>query len=107
MWFCAFLLNAFVKRVNRRIDIRMVRFWRSICEVLMCFGSGLPCRTSTVMPVHSARAKALRLLTDSASYAKRHPRPAGKIYHAGRDGRQLEANALYKPNKAACHMGYS
>ncbi len=28
-WFSAFLENAFVSRVNRRIDIRMVRFCRS------------------------------------------------------------------------------
>ncbi len=28
-WFSTFLENAFVRRVNRRIDIRMVRFWRS------------------------------------------------------------------------------
>jgi hypothetical protein len=29
-------------RVNRRIDIRIVRFCLSIKLVLMCFGSGLP-----------------------------------------------------------------
>ena len=27
-WFSTFLLNAFVSRVNRRMDIRIVRFWR-------------------------------------------------------------------------------
>jgi hypothetical protein len=29
MWFSIFLLKAFVNRVNRRIDMRIVRFWRS------------------------------------------------------------------------------
>ena len=28
-WFSTFLLKAFVRRVNRRIDFRIVRFWRS------------------------------------------------------------------------------
>lgn len=28
-WFSGFLEKALVSRVNRRIDIRMVRFWRS------------------------------------------------------------------------------
>lgn len=33
---------AFVRRVNRRIDIRIVRFCRSTYDVLTCFGSGVP-----------------------------------------------------------------
>jgi hypothetical protein len=28
-WFSSFFEKAFVSRVNRRIDIRIVRFWRS------------------------------------------------------------------------------
>jgi len=28
-WFSAFFEKPFVRRVNRRIDIRIVRFWRS------------------------------------------------------------------------------
>jgi len=28
-WFSSFFENAFVRRVNRRIDMRIVRFWRS------------------------------------------------------------------------------
>ena len=40
MRFIHFFENAFVKRVIRRIDIRTVRFWRSICDVLTFFISG-------------------------------------------------------------------
>jgi hypothetical protein len=36
------LLNALVSRVNRRIDMRMVRFCRSAKDVLIRSGSGLP-----------------------------------------------------------------
>jgi len=35
-----FFEKAFVRRVNRRIDIRIVRFWRSRYDVEMCFVSG-------------------------------------------------------------------
>lgn len=31
-----------VRRVERRICIRIVRFWRSANDVLTCLGSGLP-----------------------------------------------------------------
>jgi hypothetical protein len=41
-WFSSFLLNALVRRVNRRIPIRIERFWRSAKLVLMCSESGLP-----------------------------------------------------------------
>src|ERR1700687_1788987 len=41
-WLSTFFENAFVRRVNRRIDIRIVRFWRSTWLVEMCFGSGCP-----------------------------------------------------------------
>jgi hypothetical protein len=34
------LLNPFVRRVKRRIDMRMVRFYRSTNDVLTCLGSG-------------------------------------------------------------------
>jgi hypothetical protein len=37
--FLAFLLKALVSRVNRRIDIRMVKFCRSTWLVEMCRGS--------------------------------------------------------------------
>jgi hypothetical protein len=40
-----FVLKAFVSRVNLRIAIRIVRFCRSTCDVLMWLGSGLPVRT--------------------------------------------------------------
>lgn len=33
-WFASFFEKAVVRRVNRRIPIRMVRFWRSTCDVL-------------------------------------------------------------------------
>ena len=34
--------NAFVSRVKQRMCIRIVRFCRSLLDVLMCFGSGAP-----------------------------------------------------------------
>ena len=40
-WCSTFLLKAFVNRVDRRIDIRIVRLWRSTYDVEMCFGSGV------------------------------------------------------------------
>jgi len=40
MWFSTFLLKAFVKRVNRRIAIRIVRFCRSTCDVEIIAKSG-------------------------------------------------------------------
>jgi hypothetical protein len=40
-WFSTFFENALVSRVNRRIDIRMVRFCRSISLVEMCAGTGV------------------------------------------------------------------
>ena len=46
VWFSTFFENAFVGRVNRRMLIRIVRFWRSTNDVEMCFGSGLPVMTS-------------------------------------------------------------
>jgi hypothetical protein len=36
------LREALVRRVKRRIDIRIVRFWRSTHDVLMVSGSGSP-----------------------------------------------------------------
>ncbi len=50
-WFSIFLLCAF-----RRIDIRIVRFWRSTNEVLMCLGSRLPCGRAICVPMHSPGA---------------------------------------------------
>lgn len=41
-------------RVNRRIDMRMVRFWRSAYDVMMSSGSGLPSIGVLIAPVHSA-----------------------------------------------------
>jgi hypothetical protein len=41
-WFSHFFENAFVSRANRRIGIRIVRFWRSTQDVERCFGSGSP-----------------------------------------------------------------
>jgi hypothetical protein len=36
-WFSTFLLKAFVRRVNLRMLIRIVRFWRSTYDVETCF----------------------------------------------------------------------
>lgn len=38
MWLSSFLLKPFVSRVKRRMLMRMVRFWRSTNDVLMCLG---------------------------------------------------------------------
>lgn len=40
-----FFEKAFVSRVNRRICIRIVRFFRSMCEVHIRSGSALPVLT--------------------------------------------------------------
>jgi len=48
------LLKAFVSRVNRRICIRMVRFWRSTWLVQILASSGFPLITTLTAPVHSA-----------------------------------------------------
>ena len=40
MWFSTFFENPLVRRVKRRMDIRMVRFWRSTYEVETCARSG-------------------------------------------------------------------
>lgn len=40
--FSHFLLNAFVRRVSRRMDILRVKFCLSMCEVQMRSGSGFP-----------------------------------------------------------------
>src|SRR5216684_7151413 len=48
--FSHFFEKAFVRRMNRRIDIRIVRCWRSTSLVEPCSGSGLPvtsCRNGT------------------------------------------------------------
>ena len=44
-----FFVNAFVRRVNRRIDIRIVRFWRSTSKG--------PIVTAGVPAVYSALAR--------------------------------------------------
>ena len=54
MWFSNFFENALVNLVKRRICIRMVRFWRSTNDVLMCFSSGRPSTVRFTMPVQSA-----------------------------------------------------
>jgi hypothetical protein len=42
-----------VSRVNRRIDILIVRFWRSTYLVLIFAGSGLPLRMRVLTPVQT------------------------------------------------------
>ena len=53
VWFSSFLEKALVNRVNRRIDIRIVRLYRSTKLVLMCAGSGRPLMWMTCVPVQS------------------------------------------------------
>lgn len=38
-WFSTFFENALVSRVKRRIDIRIVRFWRSTFDTVACGGT--------------------------------------------------------------------
>ncbi len=52
--FRTFFEKAFVRRVKRRMLIRMVRFWRSTYDVLMCLFFGLPIFGVFLIPVHSA-----------------------------------------------------
>ena len=40
--FSSFFEKAFVSRVNLRSCIRIVKFWRSICDVEICCASGSP-----------------------------------------------------------------
>ncbi|WP_292422080.1 hypothetical protein [Mesorhizobium sp.] len=40
--------------MKRRFAMRMVRFARSVCEVLTCTGSGLPSIRELVAPVQTA-----------------------------------------------------
>jgi hypothetical protein len=51
--FAHFLENAFVRRVSLRSCIRMVKFCRSICEVQIRSGSGLPLTGSGTAPTTS------------------------------------------------------
>ena len=47
--------SLFVRRVKRRIDIRIVRFCRSTCDVQIFFGSGCPITgTTSVLATTSA-----------------------------------------------------
>ncbi len=53
-WFSTFLEKPLVRRVNRRMCIRIERFERSTCDVLMCFGSGLPVTACFSQPRQTA-----------------------------------------------------
>jgi hypothetical protein len=52
--FSTFFENAFVNQVNRRIAMRIVKFWRSTKLVETCFMAGLPVMTDFAVPMHSA-----------------------------------------------------
>jgi hypothetical protein len=54
-WFSTFFEKAFVKRLNRRIDIRIVRFSLHVGRGDVFFGSGAPVTTSALQPGHAAR----------------------------------------------------
>ena len=47
-------MKAFVSRVILRLPVRMLRFWRSTYDVLMCWGFGRPSTVVIETPVHSA-----------------------------------------------------
>src|ERR1039457_3517431 len=53
-WFSNFLLNPFVRRVNRRMDMRSVKFCRSTWEVQIFAGSGFPLTVTTSVLMTSA-----------------------------------------------------
>jgi len=59
-WFSIFLEKALVSRVNRRIDLRIVRFWRSTYDVLTCAGSGSPSTGRFSIPMHAGAVARLR-----------------------------------------------
>ena len=48
------LEKPFVSRVKRRMDMRIVRFWRSTNEVLTWFGSGSPITVFISQPMQVA-----------------------------------------------------
>jgi hypothetical protein len=52
-WFSIFFENPLVRRVNRRIPIRVVRFWRSTKLVEIRSGSGQAGPRSTTVPPDS------------------------------------------------------
>ena len=52
-WFSIFLEKALVRRVNRRMVIRIVRFWRSTKLVEMCALSGVPLTCDFLQPVQT------------------------------------------------------
>ena len=58
-WFSHFLLNPFVKRVNRRVPMRTLRLLRSMIEVQMRSGSGLP-QTGTTSTDETSAGEYLR-----------------------------------------------
>ena len=49
MWLSSFFENALVRRVKRRIDIRIVRLFRSTNDVQMCDSSRLPMTVTSVL----------------------------------------------------------
>jgi len=53
LWFSSFLLKAFVNRVNRRLLIRNVRFWRSTWLVDTNERTGLPTTRTRRAPVQT------------------------------------------------------
>ena len=53
-WFASRFEKALVSRVNRRMLIRMVRFWRSTQDVLMRFWSGSPVTGFWMVLMHFA-----------------------------------------------------
>jgi hypothetical protein len=57
-WFSTFLENPLVRRVNRRMPIRMVRFWRSTMDVEINAGSGLALDNAHFLRQHYWRTKA-------------------------------------------------
>jgi hypothetical protein len=71
-WFTP-LLNPLVSRVNRRIDMRMVKSVGSTCNVEMCFGFGSPAITSVVVP-----RLLLRIYRFSAADCFRRPSRASR-----------------------------
>ena len=74
-----FLLNPLVSRVNRRIPIRIVRFWRSTKEVVTWFGSGLPitfsCRSRCTWQACSALLWLARERRKSSEVGGNHSHP--------------------------------
>jgi hypothetical protein len=104
--FSTFFENPFVNRVNRRMDILMVRFCRSVKLVEMCAKSGIPLITARFEPMHCRSTGHQLFLTISliclVLFFFSHSTPAAVTVTLGRNftGSSYEANSQSIPADA-------